>query len=540
MTSGYRYILLILTGAFLTLLSSDGFCQIPRQISYQGLLVSPSGIPIGNGKHVLKISLYDSPNAQFDIYNESIETQTNNGLFSLIIGGITPIPGNLDFSKQYWLGVSVDGGSEMVPRTALTSVPYALHAEVADRATHISSDAKGVVTSINEVDGPIRIIGDSLTKVTQVGQVITISSLPDGILGIQNIDGTIVVQNPNGPLVTIGVADTSISEQKLARNAVSTDKIQNFAVTTDKIQNSAVTGEKINQMGALTNQVLKWDGTKWSPGKDDTTSIKAGTGVVITKNANGENVISSTLIGLPNGTTGATLRHDGNNWISNTFLYNDGGRIGIGTISPNAMLDISGNFMVSNSGNTSSEFRIQEPSMNGTRFSYTSFKSAPQARNIDYTLPAALMPNDAIMSVNSAGIMTWQTALPATVTVPFSQITSGINTGQDLRVGDSSHLHPVGTGLITANQLSGSSLGGSSYAGRIAVPIGTTSLKVNLAPSVGCKPTSSVTVSQFDSEGYNVIVATMVTEIKQDSFTVQFSASYPTDTGYVTYLVVNP
>lgn len=530
MMLGYRFTLVFLIGAFLTVLSSEGFCQIPRQISYQGLLVSPNGIPIGNGKHVLKISLYDAPGAPFDIYNESIETQTNNGLFSLIIGAITPIPASLDFSKQYWLGVSVDGGTEMVPRTALTSVPYALHAEVAERANHISSDAKGVVTSINEVDGPIRIIGDSLTKVTQTGQVITITTLPDGVLGIQNLDGTILVQNPGGPMVTIGVADSGISERKLARNAVSTDKIQN----------SAVTGDKINQMGALTNQVLKWDGTKWSPGKDDTTAIKAGTGIIIIKNANGENVIASTLIGLPPGTTGATLRHDGNNWISNTFLYNDGGRIGIGTISPNAMLDISGNFIVSNTGNTSSEFRIQEPSMLNTQFNYTSFKTAPQLNNIDYTLPAALLPNDAILSVNSAGIMSWQNALPATVTISFSQITSGVNNGQNLQVGDSSYLHPVGTGLINANKLSGSSQGGSSYAGRVPVPMGTTSLKVNLAPSVGCQPTSSVTISQFDAQGYNIIVATMVTEIIKDSFTVQFSASYPTDTGYVTYLVVNP
>ncbi|MEP7234627.1 MAG: hypothetical protein ABI778_04955, partial [Ignavibacteriota bacterium] len=63
---------------------------------------------------------------------------------------------------------------------------------------------------------------------------------------------------------------------------------------------------------------------------------------------------------------------------------------------------------------------------------------------------------------------------------------------------------------------------------------------VSLAPSVGCTANSSVTVSQFDSEGFGVIVGTMVTEIKKDAFTVQFSASYPTDTGFVTYLIVNP
>jgi hypothetical protein len=257
---------------------------------------------------------------------------------------------------------------------------------------------------------------------------------------------------------------------------------------------------------------------------------------------NGNNVISTTLVGLPPGTFGATLRFDGNNWISNTFLYNDGTHIGIGTTTPSAtaLLDLSGNLMLSNSGNTASELRLQEPSMGGVRTNTTSFKAAPQAASIAYTLPAALMPTDAILSVNSIGVMSWQTALPPSVSTSFSQITSGINTGQNLQVGDTSFLHPIGTGIIQANKLSGSSTGGSSYAGRVPVPQGTTSLTVNLAPSVGCTPLSSINVSQFDSTGYSVIVGTMVTNIQKDAFTVQFSASYPTNSGFITYLIVNP
>ena len=243
-------------------------------------------------------------------------------------------------------------------------------------------------------------------------------------------------------------------------------------------------------------------------------------------------------MGLPPGTTGATLRHDGNNWIANTFLYNDGARIGIGTTSPSAMLDLNGNVMLSNGGNAS-ELRMAEPFLPG-KTNYTSFKAQAQPKNIDYTLPAVLQPVDALLSVNSAGVMVWQTTLPPSVTVSFSQITSGVNTGQNLQVGDTSYLHPTGTGIVEANRLSGSTTGGSSFAGRVAVPQGATSLTVNLAPSVSCRTNSSITVSQFDSTGFSVIVGTMVTEIKKDAFTVQFSAAYPTDSGFITYLVVNP
>ncbi|MFH0865240.1 MAG: hypothetical protein V1904_03545 [Bacteroidota bacterium] len=41
------------------------------------------------------------------------------------------------------------------------------------------------------------------------------------------------------------------------------------------------------------------------------------------------------------GTTGQTLRHDGTDWVANSLLYNDGNNVGIGTQSPNAVLDIS-------------------------------------------------------------------------------------------------------------------------------------------------------------------------------------------------------
>jgi hypothetical protein len=44
--------------------------------------------------------------------------------------------------------------------------------------------------------------------------------------------------------------------------------INNGAVTTAKIADGAVTSAKLNQMGATDGQVLKWNGTSWTPGND--------------------------------------------------------------------------------------------------------------------------------------------------------------------------------------------------------------------------------------------------------------------------------
>ncbi len=522
LTAILSVVIVLFAVSFLT--PSTATAQIPRQISYQGLLITSNGVPISDGQHVLKITIYDAVTGGNSLFSESIPTTTNHGLFDVIIGASSGIPFSLDFSIQYFIGVEVDGGPEMSPRTPFTSVPYSLRAQIAEQAKSVSPDAQGIVTSINEVDGPIRIIGDSTTSVLQNGRVITISANPQGIRAIQNTDGTITITQPKGPTVTLNITDTSLTASKLARNSV----------TTAKIEDGAVTGEKINQMGAFTGQVLKWNGTKWTPAMDDTTKIRPGTGIVITTDANGNNVIATTLVGLPPGGFGATLRKDTNAWVATMNLYNDGNNIGIGTTAPKSKLDVSGTLTLSNN----SDLRFTEPASQGSNF--TSFKAAQQANDISYTLPPSLPVNEAILTTDPTGQMNWKNILPPSVTVSFSQITTGVNRGQVLTVGDSSKLKLSGTGLIESNALKGATVDGSSYAGRVRIPKGATGMTVTLPPTVGCTSNSSVTVSQFDSEGFNVLVGTMVTSVATDNFSVQFSASYPTDTGYITYLVVNP
>ena len=50
---------------------------------------------------------------------------------------------------------------------------------------------------------------------------------------------------------------------------------------------------------------------------------------------------------LPTGTIGQTLRYDGTNWVANSFLYNTGSAIGIGTTSTSAKLTVAGSGLFS-------------------------------------------------------------------------------------------------------------------------------------------------------------------------------------------------
>lgn len=71
----------------------------------------------------------------------------------------------------------------------------------------------------------------------------------------------------------LALADNAVTTAKILDNAVTAEKIENNAIGTLKLDDGAVTAPKIDQMGALNDQVLKWNGTNWAPADDE-----AGTG----------------------------------------------------------------------------------------------------------------------------------------------------------------------------------------------------------------------------------------------------------------------
>jgi hypothetical protein len=70
-----------------------------------------------------------------------------------------------------------------------------------------------------------------------------------------------------------------------------------------------------------------------------------GAGKVLTSDANGGASWQTPAggSGLPTGSSGYTLRHDGANWVANSFLYNNGTALGIGTTASSiATVSING------------------------------------------------------------------------------------------------------------------------------------------------------------------------------------------------------
>jgi hypothetical protein len=180
--------------------------QVPRTLSYQGVLADANGRLLPDGVHTIRMNLYESLGSVNAIYSETQPVTIVRGSFNVIIGTATPIPTSLQFDRAYFLGVTVDGGDELQPRTVLTAAPYALHAAVADG---LAPGATGVVTSVNGIEGVVHLEGSGGTTVSQDGNTIKIES-SGGTGGFGLPFRSIGTTSTTGPLLSIsGNANTA-------------------------------------------------------------------------------------------------------------------------------------------------------------------------------------------------------------------------------------------------------------------------------------------------------------------------------------------
>ena len=270
-------------------LSIEGNAQIPRTLSYQGVLTDSSGNPKPDNTYNLTFRLYENELTGSILWTEVKSLEVKRGLFSTILGDLTPLPDSLKFDHPYWLSIQVASEAELIPRIPLTPVGYSLHSVKADTANYAmnmplqmvvdsariaSTVPDNSITSAKIVDGTIQRIdvdpsfsapfSDTANYARQIpsinfvdsariagtipdstitrrkiptGQVVkslntmadhvtlsatggaTITSSNDtitinagsgggiGVQGIQNINNTLDITNPNGPTVTVNVKD---------------------------------------------------------------------------------------------------------------------------------------------------------------------------------------------------------------------------------------------------------------------------------------------------------------------------------------------
>jgi hypothetical protein len=107
--------------------------QIPRTISYQGVLTDAKGNPRPDGSYDLTFALYVDSTGGTKLWQETKSLAVTKGMFSTSLGDMMAI--SLSFDRQYWLGIAVGKtGQEFSQRIKLSAAAYSFGAVVADSA----------------------------------------------------------------------------------------------------------------------------------------------------------------------------------------------------------------------------------------------------------------------------------------------------------------------------------------------------------------------------------------------------------------------
>ncbi len=126
------------------------------EINYQGKLTTSSGVAVTDGSYNIEFKLYTTATGgtavwtEDDLVSNSQGVSVTGGLFSIMLGAVTPLTG-VNFNQPLYLGVNIGGtgatpswDGEMTPRKILGTVPAAFVADTLNGYTSnefIRSDA---------------------------------------------------------------------------------------------------------------------------------------------------------------------------------------------------------------------------------------------------------------------------------------------------------------------------------------------------------------------------------------------------------------
>lgn len=116
----------------------------PEVMNYQGMLRDSGGDPVADGNYPVIFTVWDAESGGTALWAESLNVATEGGLFAVLLGGVHPITPGVFSGPDRYLGTKVDTDPEM-PRTQLSSSPYAFHASTADEV----NAGVGVTQDIN-------------------------------------------------------------------------------------------------------------------------------------------------------------------------------------------------------------------------------------------------------------------------------------------------------------------------------------------------------------------------------------------------------
>ena len=119
------------------------YAEVPRLIRFQGKVTDIEGAPL-NGSYNITFRVYDAESGGTLLWSETQSAiPVNSGIFTVLLGNVASL--DLAFDIPYWLSMEVSDDGEMSPRQQITSVGYAIRAEVADSISNVTLMPSGAI-----------------------------------------------------------------------------------------------------------------------------------------------------------------------------------------------------------------------------------------------------------------------------------------------------------------------------------------------------------------------------------------------------------
>ncbi|UCC45511.1 MAG: hypothetical protein JSU65_06220, partial [Candidatus Zixiibacteriota bacterium] len=125
----------LMLALILLLVTVSIHADVPQVMNYQGRLTDSGGNPVADGSYEVVFTIYDAASGGNSKWTETQSITTSNGLFAVLLGTISPINDTVFNGTTRHLSLEVAGDPELIPRTALVSVPYAQRVSTVDGAS---------------------------------------------------------------------------------------------------------------------------------------------------------------------------------------------------------------------------------------------------------------------------------------------------------------------------------------------------------------------------------------------------------------------